>query len=181
MPVPITTQPAPALPRSSPLRQRIATVCAVLLATALFALTGRPVPAEPTETDPDAATRDADYAAGKQAIERKTWAEAVARLKKAEVRNPDNADLQNYLGYAHRNLKQFDLAFKHYEKAISLDPRHRGAHEYIGETYLLTGNLAGAEKHLKALREICLLPCEELTDLDKAVAAYRARNPARKS
>jgi tetratricopeptide (TPR) repeat protein len=69
------------------------------------------------------------------------------------------------LGYSYRNLKQYDLAFKHYQRAIELDPRHRGAHEYIGETYLLTGDLAGAEKHLAALKDICLLPCDELKDL----------------
>jgi hypothetical protein len=34
-------------------------------------------------------------------------------------------------------------------------------------------NLAGAENHLAALRQICLLPCEELKDLERAVAEYR--------
>jgi Flp pilus assembly protein TadD len=99
----------------------------------------------------------------------------VRRFKRAERRHPEQADLQNILGYAHRNLKQYDLAFVHYKRAIEIEPRHRGAHEYIGETYLLTGDLAGAEKHLDALRQICLLPCDELRDLDKAVAQYRAK------
>jgi Flp pilus assembly protein TadD len=129
--------------------------------------------ADPFEANPDLATRDDDYAAGKAAIEKKDWAEATRRFKLAERRNPESADLQNYLGYAYRNQKQFDLAFKHYERAIELDPRHRGAHEYIGEAYLMTGNLAGAERHLAALKEICLLPCEELKDLERAVAEYR--------
>ena len=93
--------------------------------------------------------------------------------QRAEKRHPDHADLQNSLGYAYRNLKQYDLAFKHYKRAIELDPRHRGAHEYIGEAYLMTGDLASAEKHLAALRQICLLPCEELKDLERAVAEYR--------
>ena len=91
----------------------------------------------------------------------------------SEVRHPDHADLQNYLGYAHRNLKQFDAAFRHYKRAIELEPRHRGAHEYIGEAYLMVGDVPNAEKHLAALRAICLLPCEELTDLEKAFAKYR--------
>jgi Flp pilus assembly protein TadD len=129
--------------------------------------------ADPFEANPDLATRDEDFAAGKKAIEKKDWAEAARLFTLSERRNPDSADLQNYLGYAYRNQKQFDLAFKHYERAIELDPRHRGAHEYIGEAYLMTGNLAGAEKHLAALKEICLLPCEELKDLERAVAEYR--------
>ena len=28
---------------------------------------------------------------------------------------------------------------------------------------------------LAALREICLLPCDELADLDKAISAYKQR------
>ena len=129
--------------------------------------------ADPAEADPDLATRDEDYAAGKRAVEKKDWAEAARLFERAEKRNPDNADLQNNLGFSYRNLKQYDLAFKHYKRAIELDPRHRGAHEYIGEAYLMTGDLAGAEKHLAALKEICLLPCEELTDLERAIAEYR--------
>lgn len=144
-------------------------VCAAVAAFAPLAA------ADPYEADPDLAKRDEDYAAGKKASEMKNWAEAARLFERAQVRNPDNADLENVLGYSYRNLKKYDLAFKHYRRAIELDPRHRGAHEYIGETYLMTGDLAGAEKHLAALRDICLLPCEELTDLERAIAAYRGR------
>ena len=131
--------------------------------------------AEAYEANPGAVEKDEDYGAGKKAIEKKDWNEAVKRLAIAAKRDPDNADLQNYLGYSYRNLKQFDTAFAHYKKAIELNPRHRGAHEYVGEAYLMVGDLASAERHLAALREICLLPCEELTDLEKAVKAYGAR------
>jgi len=148
-------------------------VAVVLLAA--WVLGGAPFPthADPGETDPDLAATDPDYAAARKAIAAKQWEEAIARLRKAEVRNPDHADLQNYLGYAHRNLAQFESAFRHYKRALALDPRHRGAHEYIGEAYLLVRDLPNAEKHLAALRAICLLPCEELTDLEKAFASYR--------
>src|SRR3954467_3116022 len=121
--------------------------------------------ADAIEADPDLAITDEDYAAGRKAIVGKQWEEAIARLQKAEVRHPDHADLQNDLGYAYRNLKSFDPAFRHYKQALELEPRHRGAHEYIGEAYLLVGDVPSAEKHLAALREICLLGCEELTDL----------------
>ena len=142
--------------------------CALGLAPGAFA--------DGTETEPDLAKRDADYAAAREAIQAKNWNEAVARLKAAEKRNPEHADLQNFLGYSYRNLKQFDLAFKHYERAIALDPRHRGAHEYIGEAYLMVGDLKNAEKHLALLKGICLLGCEELADLEKAVAEYRKKS-----
>ena len=44
------------------------------------------------------------------------------------------------------------------------------AHEYIGEAYLMVGDLASAQKHLEALRKICLLPCEEFADLEREIA-----------
>ena len=131
--------------------------------------------AEPFESDPAAATRDADYAAGKQAMDKKNWDEAVKRYQAAAKRDPDNADLHNYLGYSYRNVGRMDLAFKHYLRAIELDPRHRGAHEYIGEAYLMVKNLDQAEKHLAALEQICLLPCDELDALKKKIADYKLR------
>ena len=130
--------------------------------------------ADPYERDPDLATRDRDYAAGQRAVGKKDWTEAARLFERAEKRNPEHADLENMLGFSYRNLKQYDLAFRHYRRAIELDPRHRGAHENIGETYLMTGDLAGAERHLAALKGICLLPCEEFKDLERAIAGYKA-------
>ena len=129
--------------------------------------------ADPYEADPDLATRDEDYAAGRKMVDVGNWAEAVRLFKRTELRNPDHADVQNVLGFGYRNLKQYELALRHYRRAIEIDPRHRGAHEYIGETYLSTGDLAAAERHLAALKEICLLPCDELEDLEGAIAKFR--------
>jgi len=152
---------------------------AILLCAAIAAIAPSAA-ADPYEADPDLAARDEDYAAGQRAVGKKEWAEAARLFQRAEIRHPDEADLQNMLGYSYRNLKQYDLAFKHYKRAIEIDPRHRGAHEYIGETYLLIGDLAGAERHLAALKEICLLPCDELRDLERAIAEYQAK-PRRSS
>ena len=126
-----------------------------------------------TDDDPAAAKLDPDYAAGKKAIEAKDWSAAIKSLASAALRDTRNADLQNYLGYAYRNAGQTELAFKHYGRALQLNPRHRGAHEYVGEAYLLINNLAKAEEHLVALQKICLIPCEEYEDLKKKVDAYR--------
>ena len=79
--------------------------------------------ADPDDTDPDLAKRDADYAAGKRAADGRDWGTAVRFYERAEKRNPDSADLHNSLGYAYRNLKQYDLAFRHYKRAIEIDPR----------------------------------------------------------
>jgi Flp pilus assembly protein TadD len=148
-------------------------IAGITLITAIAATA--PVFAEPSETKPEAAASDPDYAAGKIALDRKNWGEAVGRFGQAALRDPDNADLQNYLGYSYRKLGQLDAAFKHYRRALELNPRHRGAHEYVGEAYLMVGDLTRAEEHLAALRRICLIPCEELGDLERQIAAYRKK------
>ena len=147
----------------------------VWLAFAATAGSGAPVFAEPTETKPEAAATDPDFTAGKEALDRKDWSEAGRRFKQAALRDPDNADLENYLGYSYRNLGQLDAALAHYRRALELNPRHRGAHEYAGEAHLIVGDLARAEEHLAALRRICLLPCEEYEDLKAKLEAYRAK------
>jgi Flp pilus assembly protein TadD len=131
--------------------------------------------ADPVEENPGASELDPDYAAGKKAIEARQWNAAIKALSAAALRDTRNADIQSYLGYAYRNSGNLGLAFRHYEKALQLSPRHRGAHEYVGEAHLMAGELAKAEEHLEALRSICLVPCEEYEDLKAKIAAYRQR------
>jgi Flp pilus assembly protein TadD len=118
---------------------------------------------------------DPDYAAGKAAIAAKNWPAAIKSLSSAAQRNTRNADIQNHLGYAYRQSGQLEPAFKHYARALQLNPGHRGAHEYVGEAYLLVNNPAKAEEHLAALQRICKGSCEEYEDLKKALADYRRR------
>ena len=145
----------------------------------MFATTGAFAPgwvgADPTEEKPPQwADVDPSYAIGKLAIELKDWATAIRALSSVADRDR-NADVQNYLGYAYRNLGRLDTALHHYDRALELDPRHRGAHEYIGEAFLIVGNLPKAEEHLAALARICPTPCEEYLDLKNAIAEYRRR------
>ena len=148
--------------------RRLPTALAVLT-LALWAAVAVGAPSDDEES------ADPDYVAGKAAIAAKDWKAAITSLSSAALRDTRNADLQNYLGYAYRHTGQLERAFRHYARALQLDPRHRGAHEYAGEAHLLAGNLAKAEDHLAALRRICIIPCEEYADLAKAVAEYRAR------
>ena len=113
---------------------------------------------------------NADFSRGSQAIKSKNWDEAVKYLGSAAKAEPANADVQNLLGYAYRNQRKFELAFKHYGEALRLDPKHKGAHEYMGEAYALIGDKAKAQEHLAALDRICGKGCEEYQDLARAIA-----------
>lgn len=130
------------------------------------------------EEQPGAAALDPDFAAGRKAIEARNWNAAIKPLSAAALRDPGNADIQNLLGFAYRKAGQLDPAFRHYKRALELNPQHRGAHEYVGEAYLMVGDLASAQKHLEALRKICLLPCEELGDLEREITAYIKKSAA---
>ena len=121
---------------------------------------------------PDWAALDPDFAAGKRAIGAGDWEGAIKALTNAGLRDARNADIQNYLGYAYRRLRQFDPAMQHYQRALSLNPRHRSAHEHLGEAHLAQGDLANAKEHLAALEQICLIPCDEYDDLQRAIAEY---------
>lgn len=122
-----------------------------------------------------AVPEDPNYVAGKQAVEAMNWQAALDAFNKVAAKDPGNANAQNYLGYTYRKSGKLDLAFKHYEEALRLNPKHRGAHEYMGEAYLMVNNLAKAEEHLKVLDRLCLFGCEEYDDLKKAVAEYRQK------
>jgi Flp pilus assembly protein TadD len=144
------------------------------LTALLLAVAASTAYADPEDTDAQAA-RDPDIAAGKQALDARNWKEAADRFAKAALRDPGNADLQNYLGYSNRHLGRYELAFEHYKRALAINPRHKGAHEYIGEAYLETGDLASAERHLTTLKDLCPLSCEQLEDLERQVVAFREK------
>ncbi len=107
-------------------------------------------------------------------IAQKKWPEAIAELRR--VNETGLADWNNLMGYSLRKSGTPDLtaAESHYLEALRIDPKHRGALEYSGELYLMKGDLPKAEKQLAALDKVCFLPCEEYTDLKKAVQAFKA-------
>lgn len=121
------------------------------------------------------AKKNPDYAKAVQLIEAGKFKEAIPLLDKAAAKEPKNANVHNNLGYAHRKLKRFKVALKHYRTALKIEPKHRGANEYLGELYLQTGQLDKAEERLRVLDDACFFGCEEYRDLKKAIAAYKAR------
>lgn len=150
----------------------------VIFVTVVVAgLTGASLPAVAagTEETPAANAEDADFVAGKKSIKSKDWQAAIKSFTKVVSRESDNADAHNYLGYASRNLGKMEESFKHYNIALKLDPKHKGANEYIGVAYLKVNQPEKAKEHLARLEKICGKKCEEYEDLARAIAAYQQK------
>lgn len=99
----------------------------------------------------------------------KNFSAALSALKVADKAFPNNADINNLLGYSARNLKQYKPAATYYVKALRIDPNHLGALEYQGELFMLTKKTSDAKKNLAKLKSLCGVNCEEYIDLKKAI------------
>src|SRR6185503_11648171 len=108
------------------------------------------------------------------ATSRKDWAGAQGVLKEALSADPNNANYHNLYAYSIRKGTNPDmnLVFKHYNEALRIDPKHKQAHEYIGEAYLMVGNVAKAREHLGQLDKLCFFSCAEYADLKKSISEY---------
>lgn len=103
-------------------------------------------------------------------IESEDWNGALAELEGAQTALPEEADVYNLMGYANRKLKRYGFALNHYRRALKLDPKHKGALEYLGELYVETGKLDLARETEQRLARLCPSGCEELDDLRAAIA-----------
>ena len=152
-------------------------VSLLLLMTALSPAGVMAADTPTTAPEPVSAPARVDrLASGRAAIKAADWKKAIGELTLAVREQAGNADAHNLLAYAFRKQSTPDLpkAFEHYRLALKLDPKHRGAHEYIGEAYLMDKQPAKAEEHLALLKTICGgTTCAEYDDLSKAVEAYK--------
>jgi len=125
----------------------------------------------PTPTTPAAVAKTLSGELGtiRAVIAKKDFTAALAALKIADKDFPNNADINNLLGYSARNLKQYKPAATYYTKALKIDPKHLGALEYQGELFMLTKKTADAKKNLAKLKSLCGVNCEEYVDLKKAI------------
>lgn len=105
-------------------------------------------------------------------IARSDWSGAIGLLRQIVVQQPRNADALNLLGYSLRQKGQMAEAESWYLKALKLKPNHLGANEYLGELYVMTGQLPKAQARLATIAKVCgNTTCPEYRDLAKAIAA----------
>jgi Flp pilus assembly protein TadD len=149
---------------------RLLALTALLLTGSAWAADMSPPP------DTQAAAVDA-LATPRRLIAAKDWSGALAALRAQP--QAASADWNNLMGYTLRKQATPDLARAetYYLEALRLNPGHRGANEYLGELYLMKGDVASAEQRLAVLAQLCPGGCEEREDLARSVAAFKARKP----
>ncbi len=148
------------------------------LTTLLLALAINGSALAPIYADGGYARGDSRLAPFQQLIDDEDYQGAITKLEKALTESPDDADLLTLLAYSHRKSRHFDVALGYYQKALQIDPKHRGANEYLGELYLQTDQLDLALERLEVIDKDCFFGCDEYDKLKQAIDDYRAQNPS---
>jgi len=100
----------------------------------------------------------------------------LKKLTKREDLGTKRADIYNLLGFSYRKLENPDLdkSFAAYMMAIEIDPSHLGAHEYLGELYLMRDQKDKAIKMLEKLNQLAGSNTEEYRELKIAIDQYQS-------
>ena len=93
----------------------------------------------------------------------KLYKEAFNKLERANKKDKNNPDILNYMGFTSRKSGNFNEAEQFYLKGLSLDPKHNGINEYLGELYVQTNRIEKAKERLAVLRNC---NCKEFQELE---------------
>ena len=123
-------------------------------------------------------TTDApDLASVRAKIKAKDFKAALAELTPM-LATHQHADVYNLMGFSLRKTGDYSQAYTFYRKALDFNPEHKGALEYLGELYVETGQIDKAKENVAMLKKLCPGGCEELEDLEQAIAAAPKSNAA---
>ena len=84
-------------------------------------------------------------------------------------KNPNDADIHNYMGFSFRKKGLLQKSAYHYDRALDINPKHLGALEYQGELYIALGEIEKAKFNLRKIDDICWTQCSELRKLKQAI------------
>ena len=94
---------------------------------------------------------------------KKIYSQAFKKLENAYSSDKSNPDILNYMGYTSRKIGNFDQAEKFYLAGHSIDPKHNGINEYLGELYVQTNRIDKATERLEVLKDC---NCDEFKELE---------------
>jgi tetratricopeptide (TPR) repeat protein len=105
-----------------------------------------------------------DYKKAVKLIKKEDYNGAVKLLEEVleKSKYQKDPDILNEYAFALRKSGNLEKAENYYNKALGIDPAHRGALEYLGELFVDTKRIDEAKKVLAKLNG-CL--CEEYSEL----------------
>jgi tetratricopeptide (TPR) repeat protein len=112
--------------------------------------------------------REPEYREAVRLIKQEVYDQAIPLLRSLDARFPKEPEVLNWLGFAHRKLKDYPNAKRFYDAALAVEPTYRPALEYQGMWFIETGDIASAKANLAKLKAICA-SCEETADLVEAL------------
>ena len=100
----------------------------------------------------------------------------LINLAKNDDLGEKKADVYNLLGFSYRKSSNPDLdkSYDAYMTALEHDPKHAGAHEYLGELYMMRGDQENAMNMLGKLENLVGKNAKEYKDLLKAINSYQS-------
>ena len=100
----------------------------------------------------------------------------LINLAKNDDLGEKKADIYNLLGFSYRKSSNPDLdkSYDAYMTALEHDPKHAGAHEYLGELYMMRGDQENAMNMLGKLENLVGKNAKEYKDLLKAINSYQS-------
>lgn len=126
-----------------------------------------------------AASDDEVYNAGYWMARQGHYADALEVFRMA--RDQNDPRILTGIGFTTRKLGNVDAAFIYYNRALARDPNMVLTRAYLGEAYIMKGDVASAEGQLREIASRCGLNCEAYTQLSKSIATYKATAAAVKS
>jgi tetratricopeptide (TPR) repeat protein len=112
--------------------------------------------------------------AGKSGDAKKKFGKALKRFEGAVEHDPAYYQAWNMVGYCARNTGDLKRAFSAYQKCLAIQPDYDEAHEYLGEAYVQSGDLAKAKIELAWLRANDSDEADELAEIIAAAQGSAA-------
>jgi predicted Zn-dependent protease len=131
----------------------------------------QPAPAAPTPEPQRAETRSVNNELSRisSLVYSENFRAARAELRTLNREFPNNADVNNLLGFTSRKLNLNAASAKFYKTALRIEPNHLDALAYQGELFIATKKMARAKRNLAKLERLCGVDCSQFKDLKEAI------------
>jgi Flp pilus assembly protein TadD len=112
---------------------------------------------------------------GKTAEATEKFSKALKHFEEAIRLYEPYAEAWNMVGYCSRNNGDLRRAFDAYDRSLAINPDYEEAHEYVGEAYVMAGNLEKAKEQLAWLTAKKSGEAKELAESIEAAEKARAK------